>query len=41
MKWNPSPFESDVVELTWLDLLKLVLGIELRDSACVVRRRRR
>jgi hypothetical protein len=41
MKWIPSPFKSDVVEFTWLDLLRLALGMELRDSALVARRARR
>ena len=41
MKWTPSPFKSDVVEFTWLDLLRLALGMELRDSALIARRARK
>ena len=41
MNWTPSPFKSDVVEFSWLDLLRLALGMELRDGALTVRRARR
>lgn len=30
--------EAHVVTLTWRDILLLVLGRELRDSACTVKR---
>ena len=30
MKWTPSGFGCDVVEFTWLDLLKLALGKKLK-----------
>lgn len=38
MKLTPHPFRSDTVALTWLDLLKLMLGRELQASGLVVRR---
>lgn len=38
MKWTPSAFRADTVSLTWADLFRLALGMELSDSACVVRR---
>jgi len=38
MKWRPSPFNDDVVTLTWRDIVALVLGRELRCGPCVVRR---
>jgi hypothetical protein len=41
MKWTSNPFTSDVVEFTWLDLLRLELGMELHDSALIARRERR
>lgn len=41
MKWIPDPFRSDVVELTWWDLLRLALGREVKDSALIARRARR
>lgn len=34
----PSAFRDDVVTLTWRDVLRLILGREVRDGACVVRR---
>jgi hypothetical protein len=40
MKWIPNPFKSDIVEFTWLDLLRMALGKELRDSALIARRAR-
>lgn len=38
MKWRPHGFLQDEVTLTWRDLLLLILGIELTDSGCKVRR---
>lgn len=38
MKWIPNAFRSDRVQLTWWDLLKLAIGLEIKDSACRVRR---
>jgi len=35
MKWTPSGFRYDVVEFTWLDLFKLMLGKKLKDGALV------
>ena len=35
MKWKPSPFKSDIVEFTWLDLIKLACGKVLKDSALI------
>jgi len=40
MKWTPSGFKSDIVEFTWLDLLLMAFGKELRDSALIARRAR-
>ena len=40
MKWTPSGFKSDVVEFTWLDLLKMLIGKELKDGALIARRAR-
>lgn len=40
MKWTPSGFGHDVVEFTWLDLLKLALGKKLKDGALVAIRAR-
>jgi hypothetical protein len=39
MNWKPSPFKYDVVEFTWLDLLKLALGKAIKDSALVAVRK--
>ena len=39
MKWTPSGFRHDVVEVTWLDLLKLALGKKLKDGALVAIRK--
>ena len=39
MKWTPSGFRSDVVEFTWLDLLKLALGKKLKNGALVAVRK--
>jgi hypothetical protein len=41
MKWTSHPFKSDIVEFTWLDLLRMAFGKELRDSALTARRTRR
>ena len=38
MNWTPSLHDCDVVEFTWLDLLKLALGRSLKDSALIARR---
>jgi hypothetical protein len=40
MKWTPHGFRSDVVEFTWLDLLKMLIGKELKDGALIARRAR-
>jgi hypothetical protein len=40
MKWTPHPLKSDIVEFTWLDLLRMAFGKELRDSALIARRAR-
>jgi hypothetical protein len=40
MKWTPHGFGRDVVEFTWLDLLKLLFGKELQDGALVAIRAR-
>jgi hypothetical protein len=40
MKWTPHGFRSDEVELTWIDLLKLALGMEIRDGALIARRKK-
>jgi hypothetical protein len=40
MKFTSHPFKSDIVEFTWFDLLRLVFGKELRDSALIARRAR-
>lgn len=37
MKWRPSAFQDDVVTLTWLDVLRLILGRTIRDGPCVIR----
>lgn len=37
MNWSPSAFGSDVVILTWWDLVKLACGCRLKDGACEVR----
>ena len=39
MKWIPSPFKSDVVEFTLLDLIKLAFGCVLKDSALIAIRK--
>lgn len=42
MEWKSNAFTSDIVELTFIDILKLLIGYKLRDSACeVVLRKRR
>lgn len=38
MKFIPNPFRSDTVEFTWLDLLKLACGRELKCGALIARR---
>ena len=38
MKWTPDIFHSDRLELSWLDLFRLALGMELRISALRIRR---
>ena len=38
MNWTPSMHDCDVVEFTWLDLLKLALGWSLKDAALIARR---
>lgn len=38
MKWWPSAFYCDRVYLTWRDLLRLAIGLEVRDGACIVKR---
>ena len=40
MKWIPHGFHNDIVEFTWLDLLKLALGRELKDGALIAKRAR-
>jgi hypothetical protein len=40
MKFIPHAFRSDTVEFTWLDLLKLALGRELKAGALVARRKK-
>ena len=40
MKFTSHPVKSDIVEFTWLDLLRLAFGKELRDSALIARRGR-
>ena len=39
MKWIPHGFRSDVVEFTWLDILKLALGKKLQDGALIAVRK--
>lgn len=39
MKFTGSPFKSDVVEFTWVDLIKLALGKVLRASALIAKRK--
>jgi len=31
---------SDIVEFTWLDLLKMALGLEIKEGSLVARRER-
>jgi hypothetical protein len=38
MKFTHNLFTSDILEMTWLDLFKLMLGKELKVSALIVRR---
>lgn len=38
MKFTPNPFRSDTVEFTWLDLLKLACGCELKCGALIARK---
>lgn len=40
MKWIPHGFRYDTVEFTWLDLLKLAFGKELKDGALIAKRAR-
>jgi hypothetical protein len=39
MKFTGSPFKSDVVEFTWIDLIKLAFGKVLRASALIAKRK--
>ena len=41
MKWTSHPLKCDTVEFTWLDLFRMMLGQELRDSALIARRARK
>jgi len=40
MKWTPNPLKSDIVEFTWLDLLRMAFGKELCDGALIARKAR-
>ncbi len=39
MKWKPSAFLDDEVELSLWDVLRLLVGRRVSDSACGVRLR--
>ena len=39
MKWIPHGFRSDVVEFTWLDLVKLAFGKVIKDGALIAVRK--
>lgn len=39
MKWTTHAFRSDVVEFTWLDLIKLAFGKVLKDKALIAVRK--
>ena len=36
MKWIPSAFSSDRIRVTALDLLKLIIGLPIRDSSVII-----
>ena len=38
MRFTPHPFKSDVVEFTWLDLLRMMFGKELQHKALIARK---
>lgn len=38
MKFHHHPFQCDRLELTWMDLIRLALGRELKVSALIVKR---
>ncbi len=38
MKFVQNAFRSDVVYFTWKDLLKLLLGMEVRSGALIAKR---
>jgi hypothetical protein len=38
MKVSINAFKSDIVEFTWLDIVKLILGKEIKDGALIARR---
>lgn len=38
MKLTPHPFRADIVEFTWVDLLKLMIGRQLKDGGLIARR---
>lgn len=36
MKWIPDPFVSDRVELSLIDIFKLLIGRTIKDGACEI-----
>jgi hypothetical protein len=40
MKLHHHPFQYDRLELTWMDLIRLMLGREIKVSALIVKRGR-
>jgi hypothetical protein len=38
MRFQYNLHTSDVVEFTWVDLIKLALGLEIREGSLVARR---
>jgi hypothetical protein len=40
MRFQYNLHTSDIVEFTWLDLLKMALGLEIKEGSLVARRER-
>jgi hypothetical protein len=40
MRFQYNLHTTDVVEFTWLDLLKMALGLEIKEGSLVARRER-
>jgi hypothetical protein len=40
MRFQYNLHTSDIVEFTWLDLLKMAIGLEIKKSSLIARRER-